>query len=624
MCGIAGAIALDGAPFLDHALLTRMADALNHRGPDDRGYFSQGNAGFAFTRLSIVDLSGGNQPHFNEDRTVVSICNGEIYNYRDLRTRLHSQGHRLETSCDVEVLPHLYEDLGAGLLDRISGQFAFAIADLKRRQFVLARDHVGIAPLFYTVCGNLLLFASEIKAILTHPCVERRVDLRGLDQILTFPGIVSPRTMFANIRALRPGHYLSVRDGKAEEIEYWDLDYPALPDLARQEPDQQHHVRRLDELLNKSVVARLQADVPVGFYLSGGLDSSLLGCLIGAAAPDESRHSFSIVFPNPRIDERPYQRQMAQHLGSQHHEIEFDAEDIGKALRQAVWTAETPLKESYNTCSLALSSLVRKTGLKVVITGEGADELFAGYVGYRFDQARAAGAAEAGSAEWFMEQDVRETLWGDAGFWYEKDYFAYRDTRAALYSDDVLSCMEDFDCTREPVVNGARMRNRHRIHQRSYVDFKLRLSDHLVSDHGDRVSYANSVEARYPFLDLDLIEYSRTIPPELYVKGGIEKYLIRSVAAKYLPPAILNREKFGFVAPGSPGLLHRQTDWVEDLLSTETIRRQGYFNPRTIQQLRDRHSRPGAAVNTTFENDFLMVVLTFGILLDRFNLPCCG
>jgi asparagine synthase (glutamine-hydrolysing) len=618
MCGIAGVFAPDPHAAVDRGALERMIQSLAHRGPDDTGFFLSAGAGFGFCRLSIIDLTTGNQPHTNEDGTIVSVCNGEIYNHRELREDLAARGHRFRTRCDVEVLVHLYEEYGADFVKRLNGQFAFALYDARTHALTLARDPVGIAPLFYTWAGGSLLFASEIKALLSHPAVPRKVNAAALDQIVTFPGLVSPATMFEGVFALPPGHTLRAQGGSVQTREYWDLLYPETG--AGDGRPESYYLERLEDALRKAVTRRLDADVPVGFYLSGGLDSSLIASLIHEARPAERFHSFSIAFPQADIDERRYQRLMAERCNSIHHETEFDQNEILGRLKDAVVAAETPLKESYNTCSLALSSLVHRNGLKVVLTGEGADELFAGYVGYRFD---AAGKARAAGSELdlLLEDEMRERLWGDASFFYERDYASFRDVKAGLYSPALAARVAEMDAAAPPLVDRSRLRNRHPLHQRSYVDFKLRLADHLLSDHGDRVSYANSVEARYPFLDLDVVEAARTTPPDLLIKDAVEKYPVRAVARKFLPPEISNREKFGFVAPGTPYLLSSKAEWIERLLSPETIRRQGYFNPDAVGRLRAANARPGASVNTTFSTDALMIVLTFGILLEAFDLP---
>ncbi len=619
MCGIAGVFTFDADVPVQHADLDAMARVLCHRGPDDSGFLIDRGIGLAFRRLSIIDLSTGNQPHCNEDQSVFSICNGEIFNYRELRSHLTGKGHAFRSHCDVEVIVHLYEEYGTDLFKHLNGQFALAVYDKKNRRLLLGRDHVGIAPLFYTKVDNALLFASEIKALLDYPGVRREVNLTGLDQILTFPGPISPVTMFKGIHSVQPGHYLSVRETVVETHEYWDLIYPEIGDQDATVSESKY-VEQLEDRLARSVRYRLNADVPVGFYLSGGLDSSLVASLIHSVSPDVRRHSFSITFPQSEIDERRYQKMMAEFVGSIHHEIEFHRADILDRLQDVIRYTECPLKESYDTCSLALSGLVKQSGLKVILTGEGADELFAGYVGYRFDETRR-DLEDFLDAETMLENELREMLWGDPDFFYEKNYNEFRETKTALYSDELVNSLPEFDCLSSPVVDTSKIQNRHAMHKRSYIDFKIRLADHLLSDHGDRVAYANSVEARYPFLDVDLIDMAKTIPPKVVLKNDTEKYILRKVSEKYLPAAVRDREKFGFVAPGSPYLLRQNVDWVNDILSTETIRRQGYFNPATVERLKTMYSQEGATVNTTFETDFLMIVLTFGIFLDTFDMP---
>lgn len=618
MCGIVGVLNYSPAIETDRGLLKRMADKLTHRGPDEEGYYSDASIAFGFKRLSIIDLSGGQQPMFNEDKSLVSICNGEIYNYKELRSDLIEKGHHLTTNCDVEVLVHLYEEYGPSFIEQLNGQFAFAIYDKQNNQLMIARDHFGIAPIFYTQLEDKLVFGSEIKAILEHPEVKRSVNLQALDQVLSFPGLVSPNTMFEGIYALKPGHYALIKDGKITHKEYWDLDYPKIGEL--EEQPEEYYLENLDRLLRKSVEYRLNADVPVGFYLSGGLDSSLIGGLVKHCAPDKERISFSIGFNQGEIDERTHQQLMVQHLNSNHHEIVFDWEDIESRFQDMVYYAESPVKESYNTCSMALSESVRNNDIKVILTGEGADELFAGYVGYRFDEQRAQ-MEEDMSMEKMLEDNEREILWGNPDFFYEKNQYEYRDTKLALYSDSVNEQFDRFNSVRDTLVDKSKLEGRHHLHIRSYLDFKLRMSDHLISDHGDRMAYANSIEARYPFLDVNLVNFVKTIPPRLKLNGLIEKYILKQVARSYIPKEIFEREKFGFVAPGSSALLKKNIPWVNRILSYETIKRQGYFNPDTIERLKELYSKDDFKLNLPFESDLLMIVLTFGVFLERFDMP---
>jgi asparagine synthase (glutamine-hydrolysing) len=619
MCGVVGFLDMRSERKPDQELLGRMTDKLVHRGPDSAGYFLDHFVALGFRRLSIIDLESGDQPIYNEDGSVVLMCNGEIFNYLELKRVLIQKGHSFRTNSDVEVLLHLYEEHGLDFLDKINGQFAFVIYDRRRRRLFLARDHFGINPLYYSLINGLFIFASEIKAILEHPQARREVDLTGLDQTLSFPGLVSPRTMFKDIQSLKSGHYIVVENGEVSVREYWDLDYPPL-DASSISKSENEYVDELKELLTRSVRYRLQSDVPVGFYLSGGLDSSLIGALINKVAPDTRRHSFSIGFTDEDISETKHQRLMARFTRSIHNEIIFDWSEIVERLSRMIYHCECPVRESYNTCSMALSAAAKKAGVKVVLTGEGADELFAGYVGYRFDSFRDR-ESKSYDLETALEDELREKLWGDRDFFYEKDHLTVREVKQMLYSARVNELYPEFDCFNHGLINKERLRGRHPLHQRSYLDFRLRLSDHLISDHGDRMTLANSVEGRYPFLDIDVVEFSTRIPPDLKLHNYIEKYILKRVAGDLLPREIVNREKFGFHAPGSSYLLQHGIEWINDMVSHDRIKRQGYFNPDVIDRLRAEYSQSGFKLNLPFEDDLLIVVLTFGIFLDTFNLP---
>jgi asparagine synthase (glutamine-hydrolysing) len=619
MCGIVGYVDLNRTGRVEERILDPMANALIHRGPDARGYFVDPNAGLGTRRLRVIDLETGDQPLFNEDRNLVLSCNGEIFNYRELTKELEQKGHTFRTKTDVEVLVHLYEEHGVGFLNKLNAQFAFAIYDRRDGTLFLARDQFAICPLFYTVVDGFLIFASEIKAILQHPSVPREVNLTGLDQVLSLPGAISPQTLFRNIHSLPSGHYLVVKNGDVSIREYWDLDYPLASEASDGKPES-YYADTLRDRLEQSVRYRLQADVPVGFFLSGGLDSSLIAALIRQVSPDVQRHSFSISFSDERLCEAKYQRLVSDSVGSIHHEIPFNDTDIALRLQDAVYHSECPLKETYNTASLALSRETRNTGVTVVLNGEGSDELFAGYVGYRFDKGRN-GNAKSQDLETILGDEIREKFWGDRNFYYEKDEYPFREVKQALYAPDLSARLNEFDCANFPVVNKDRLRGRHVLHKRSYLDFKLRLGHHLIADHGDRMTMANSIEARYPFLDLELVEFCTRIPPELKLNGFTEKYILKKAAGDLIPRAVVEREKFGFVAPGSPVLLQQKIDWVYDLLSYDRIKRQGYFNPDTVEYLKKQYSQKDFKLQLSLDDDLLIVVLTFGLFLELFNLP---
>ena len=309
MCGICGYFDLSNRGRVHRDLLKSMSMRLAHRGPDASGFMTEPNSGFGFRRLSILDPDRGSQPVFSEDRGVVTVCNGEIFNFRELRAELISRGHRLVSDCDAEILPHLFEDRGIDLLQQLNGQFGFAIYDRRCDVLYVARDHFGIIPIYFTVCEGLFLFASEIKALLEYPSIERQINLNGLNQLLSLPGIPNPTTMFSGIRALQPGHFLKVSGDGIRDHTYWDLEYPVSNDVGHN-GNEAFYREQLEELLIKSVKRRLQADVPLGFYLSGGLDSSLILGMAARACSVAEPRSFSVVFPGQEMCESQYQRAM--------------------------------------------------------------------------------------------------------------------------------------------------------------------------------------------------------------------------------------------------------------------------------------------------------------------------
>ena len=615
MCGIAGVFYLDRNRQPEPGVVKRMTSRLSHRGPDDEAFHITGGFGLGFRRLSIIDLAGGRQPFVSDDGDIVCACNGEIYNWYEIREKLEKRGHVFKTRCDTEVVLYAYREYGSIFVEQFNGQFAYAVYDRRAHKLVVGRDQVGIAPMFYSVVNGAVVFASEIKAILEYPGIVKRVDLTALDQIFSFPGLISPHTMFEGIHSVKPGHFVEFSASGVNDVEYWDLIYP---EDGQSDLSEGQAVSGIEEALRQAVTYRLQADVPVGFYLSGGLDSSLVGALIHDLAPDIRRHSFSIGFSDPKIDERRFQRIIAQQTGSFHHEVEFFPADVNNMMAEVIRLTECPLKETYDVCSLKLSGLVREHGMKVVQTGEGADELFAGYVGYRMDSQRE--DSELDGVEAMMEADIRSRLWGDTDLLYERNFIPFREVREAIYHPELAGKLDTFECINETLVDTSRLKGRHPLHKRSYLDFKLRLADHLLSDHGDRMAYGSSVEARYPFLDFGVIDAAVNVPPDLLIKDGHEKYALRQVAQRYLPPEIMKREKFSFVAPGSPYLIANNIEWVGDVLDPTTIERQGYFNPDTITRLKQMYSRDGFTVNQTFDNDLLMIVLTFGLFLREFGI----
>lgn len=596
-----------------------MQGALRHRGPDDAGSFGDGRAALGFRRLAIVDLETGNQPIANEDRTIRVVCNGEIFNHLELRAEMEARGHVFATRSDVEVLVHLYEEEGDGLLDRLNGQFAFALYDARRNRMLCARDPFGIAPFFHSDIGGEFVFASEIKAILAYPGLSRRVDLTGLDQVLSLPGLVSPRTMFEGIHSLPAGHRIVIDAAGVDIAPYWDADYPRADAVQDMTPEDARAA--LEAALDAAVRRRLQGDVPVGAYLSGGLDSSLIASLMARAVADPIR-SFSITFGDPMFDEDRFQDAVSGHIGAQHHRIAHPRAEIEGALRRAIWHSECPVKETYNTASMALSGAARAGGVPVVLSGEGADELFAGYIGYRYDAFRR--MSGRGGAPCPAEQALRRQVLGHPTLLYEKDLLAHEAERRALYSDELRAEMDGFRFTNWPLIDGSKLEGRHPVHQRSYLDLKLRLADHLVGDHGDRMLMANSVEGRFPFLDVELFEVIRTLPPDLLLHDYVEKFILKETARPYLPPGIVEREKFAFAAPGSAYLLRAKIPWIEEMLAPEVIRAQGYFDPAAVEALKHKALAEEERPTGGAPEDPLLTVLSFGLFLEVFEMPWLG
>lgn len=625
MCGLVGAWSLDAPKSVDTELLLRMVEELSHRGPDGRGCHVEGPVALGFRRLAINDPAHGHQPWTTQDGTVTVVCNGEIFNHRKLRIDLKRQGHRLVTNCDTELLGPLYQEYGTELTEHLDGQFAFALYDARRARLLLARDPAGIVPLFYTTVGRMLLFASEIKALLCHPEVRREVDLCGLDQVFTLPGLVSPRTMFAGIHALRPGERLVAEEAGIHLERYRDLDFP-LADQLRPVTDVDRELDQWAEpvsaALDTSVRLRSEADVPVGMYLSGGLDSSLIGALLGAARPERRWPSYSVTFPDRDFDEAPFQRMVAGKLGTDHLEVPVRDADFAEHLTGMVRHAESPVRESYNVCSMVLSAAVRDSGTRAVLSGEGADELFGGYGSYQLAAAGLSGA-RLGGLDARLEREARQRMWG-LDLRYEQDQLPAAEFRRELYAEDLADAFEDFAVTSQRLVDPARLVGRHPVHQQAYLDFHLRMADHLLGDHGDRMALANGVELRLPFLSPEVIDLAVRIPPELAVANGQEKAVLRRVAAGLVPAEVSTRPKFGFRGPTSSQLLAAGTEWFAELLSPSVVRRQGYFNADTVDAMVRRQRAGAPSVHPHLDVDYLMLVATFAVFVEAFDLPCLG
>ena len=601
MCGIVGVLNLTDHPPAEETTLRRMMGMLRHRGPEEFGIYRDAYVGLGNARLSIIDLSGGQQPIGNEDKTRWIVVNGEIFNYVELRRKLEARGHQFSTNTDTEVILHLYEDYGPACLRYLNGQFAIAIWDAREHSLFLARDRLGIRPLFYTVMDGLLVFGSEIKAILVHPSVEAEIDTTSLDQIFTFWSTLSPRTVFREISEVPPGHYLLAREGRLSVQPYWTLDFTLDSGAARTPQD---YLEEFERLLIDAARIRLRADVPVGAYLSGGLDSSVTTAIIRNYT-DNRLDTFSIAFEDPEFDESQYQRQMAACLGTNHRVARCTTADVGRVFPDVIWHTETPVLRTSPAPMFLLSKLVHEHDLKVVLTGEGADEILAGYNIFKENKVRRFWARDPDSQ---MRPLLLERLYpyipGLSSGEYLKAFFrrGLVETDSPFYSHAIR--WANTARTRrflldQPTVpsigrNGygeliplpSAFDDWPHIGQAQYLEMSIFLSQYLLSSQGDRMAMAHSVEGRFPFLDHRVVEFCNRLPPELKLRGLDEKWLLKQSGRKLVPTDIWQRSKQPYRAP-----IHRSffggnaPDYVRELLSESALREAGLFDPAAVARL---------------------------------------
>lgn len=609
MCGICGIYNLENKEVVDRGILNDMLRAIRHRGPDGSGNMVLDNVVLGFVRLSFLDLEGGMQPIWNENKTIAMVCNGEIFNYQELRRQLIDRGHCFSTKTDVEVILHLYEEEGLDFPRLLNGQFAIAIYDVEKHQLLLVRDQVGICPLFYTHSQGRLLFASEIKAILAYPEVERRLNLKAVDQLMNFPGIVAPQTFFEGIYALEPGHMLKVCEKSGvQNIEYWDLAYPQSEDLG-----EAYYTERLRELLKKAIKRRLTADVPIGFYISGGLDSSVVACYIGKYLLN-SMYSFSAEIGEGELNEGRFQQLVRDRVQSRHYSVSVAEADIWEHLDQVIYHAEAAVKESYDVAAFLLSRLVQDSPAKAVLTGQGSDEFFYGYVGYMVDLFREMQKGKMSKEECACN----EKLWGDPFFRFERDHLRIREIHNKVYSHSIRGELEKFSAIAESPVKVEKLKGMSAQQRRSYIDHKLRLSEHLLGEHGDRMFFSHSVEGRHPFLDMELLNFVTTIPDKYKLNGGNEKYILKKAAEGIVPDEIVGRRKFPFQAPGMSAMIKNSAEipYLEESL----LKKYDVFDTGYVKQLKEVYRQDGFKLMGAYEIDYLLIVMTVTMLCERYSL----
>jgi asparagine synthase (glutamine-hydrolysing) len=608
MCGVTGIYNLTSFSPITEALLRQMLGMIRYRGPDQFGVYRDEHVGLGSARLSIIDLGTGQQPICNEDGSLWIIFNGEIFNYVELRADLETRGHHFSTTSDTEVILHLYEEQGANCVNCLNGQFVFAIWDTKQRSLFIARDRLGIRPLFYTVADGQLIFGSEIKAILAHPAVHAELAPEALHQIFTFWSTLDPATAFKGIHQLPPGHHLTARDGDIKIAAYWQLQFGEEANGNRTEDD---YLDELGELLIDATLIRLRADVPVGAYLSGGLDSSTTAAIIRNYTTNRL-NTFSITFSDTAFDESVYQRQVADHLGTDHHIVHATHGSIGHVFPDVTWHTETPILRTAPAPMFLLSKLVREQGFKVVMTGEGADEFLAGYDIFKEDRIRRFWAKNpesqlrplllqrlyrdighlntqrSGFMTTFFQQGLAETSRADYSH-----ALRWRNTYRArrFFSKAVQAAAPDWEQqVKTSTLPGVRyprdFQQWHPLHRAQYLEATTFLAPYLLSSQGDRVTMAHSVEGRYPFLDYRVVEFCNRLPPHLKLHGLTEKYLLKRLARRWIPDAIWQRNKRPYRAPIQASFFNQDTPaYVRELLSADCVAQAGYFNPAAVQQL---------------------------------------
>lgn len=636
MCGVAGIVNFTDAG-IDRRQLARMVAAIRHRGPDDSGLHIDAPVGLGHARLAIIDPAGGAQPMHHPSAPLTLVFNGEIYNYVELRRELVRKGHRFRTSSDTEVILHLYQDEGVECVHRLNGQWAFALWDAPRGRLFLSRDRLGVRPLFWTRTPDAFLFASEIKALLTHPAVSREPDLRALDQVFTFWFPLPPRTAFRDVRQLPPGHSMTVDDGKVLQWQYWRQRYPG--DEGPGDPQAEEALAgQLLDLLADATRIRLRADVPVGAYLSGGLDSTLIASLGRRAAGDRLR-TFSIGFAGREFDEGDYQREAAGFLDTAHTSFRCEREDIAAAFGDVVWHMEQPVVRTAPAPLYLLSRLARDSGYKVVLTGEGADEILGGYDIYQETKIRCfCGRAPGSSFRPLLLKRLYPYLDGlrrQPAAYLEKFFQVRPESLAGPFFShlprwSLTARAKTFfsGAVRDAAPPGAALeemesllppeyRSWSRFRQAEYLETAFLLPGYILSAQGDRVAMAHGVEARYPFLDHRVVEFAAALPPRLKMRVLEAKHLLKRAAAGLVPERIRRRPKQPYRAPEGASFFAAGGRCTEHLLSAEAVRAGGLFDPGKVAAL-ERKFRRGLATGAA-DNIALTGIVSAQLLAHRFQ-----
>ncbi|MCI0490566.1 MAG: asparagine synthase (glutamine-hydrolyzing) [Blastocatellia bacterium] len=606
-------------------VLSAMCGVIEHRGPDSEGFYLEGGAALGMRRLSIIDLVTGSQPISNEDGSVWIVFNGEIYNYREIRGRLIERGHTFQTNSDTEVIVHLYEDEGEACVEQLRGMFAFAIWDARERKLFMARDRVGVKPLHYCLTGDTLIFASEIKSLLQHPFAGREVNLEAISDFLSYGYVPDPATAFRGIFKLPPGHTLTFKDSRLTIRPYWDFHYPETR-AGSPVREESYYIERLRELLAESVGLRLISDVPLGAFLSGGIDSSTVVAMM-ARHMDRPVKTFSIGFSESSFDELHYARIAARYFNTDHHEFVVTP-DVCKIVEEIVWHHDEPFADVSSIPTYIVSKLAREH-VKVVLSGDGGDELFAGYDRYIIDRKRERferipafirrnlmlKASRILPRAAYGKNFLRNVaLYGGARY---IDSISYFDEHAKrdLLSDDVLRSLGGHDSSESFKEIFAAPASKQRIDHLLYLDSKTYLPGDIMTK-VDRMSMAHSLEAREPLLDHKLIEFAQTIPASLKLHGLASKYIFKQAVKGLIPDEIISRPKQGFGVPINRWFNNELRELLYDTLTDARTRQRGLFNQRAVRAILDEHRR-GRRDNARHLWELLVLELWHRTFIDR-------
>ncbi|MBU0898220.1 MAG: asparagine synthase (glutamine-hydrolyzing) [Nanoarchaeota archaeon] len=554
MCGIIGF-----AGFMDRVLLKNMADVIRHRGPDDHGYFFDKNISLGARRLSIIDIKGSKQPIYNENKDIVLVFNGEIYNFQKLREELHQLGHNFSTDGDGEVIVHLYEQYGEECVTKLNGMFAFAIWDARKKKLFIARDRLGIKPLYYTQIGNRFLFGSEIKSILQYRGYKPDTDRNALSDYLTFRYVPGPLTMFKNIFKLLPCHTLTYQDGKVETKKYW---YFAFNSTNKSED---FYVKTLKNLLEDSIKSRLISEVPLGAYLSGGLDSSFVVGLMSKIS-QEPINTFTVTFDDIEFNEAPYAKSIAEHFNTNHRSLEVKQKSIN-ILPKVIYHMDEPVSDPATIPTYMMAELTKKH-VTVVLTGEGSDELFGGYPQYR--------AAMIDKKLGPFRKIIPKLTKNDLMKRFDQDYTDWISIFTEKEKQELLK--------EKPEKNNTVIQRPYDLNQLLYFDIKQWLPDDLLTK-VDKTTMAHSVEARVPFLDHRMVEFAGTVPPKYKTGMRQEKIIIRKAMQGIVPKETINRKKQGFHVPIEKWFQGELKEVAQNMLSESVIEKRGYFQYPYVKSL---------------------------------------